>query len=121
MDGSRPNSKERCLETMGVSTQIKIGFGARSLGNGSIQMRSQQAILFPWMHGQDTMDAIFGQTQPAELFSPKNGLLISKKVEKYFDSGKIVLDRGAKWIFRDGSTMSHGDTRFGSSIRAGKC
>ncbi|KAJ9298211.1 hypothetical protein DTO271G3_3816 [Paecilomyces variotii] len=47
--------------------------------------------LFAWMHGQDTMDAIFGTTDAPELFSPKNGLMISTCVEEYFDSGKIVL------------------------------
>jgi len=47
--------------------------------------------LFSWMHGQDTMDAIFGTTDTPELFSPKNGLMISTCIEKYFDSGKIVL------------------------------
>ena len=46
------------------------------------------------------MDTIFGQTQPAELFSLKNVLLILK-VKKYFDSGEIlpapdVPDRGSK-------------------------
>ncbi|RWQ91615.1 hypothetical protein C8Q69DRAFT_122967 [Paecilomyces variotii] len=49
------------------------------------------APLFAWMHGQDTMDAIFGTTDTPELFSPKNGLMISTCIEKYFDSGKIVL------------------------------
>jgi HNH endonuclease len=42
-------------------------------------------------HGQDTMDAIFGETKTPELFSPKNGLLISSWIEDIFDSGKLVL------------------------------
>lgn len=47
--------------------------------------------LFAYMHGQDTMDAIFGKTQPPELFSPRNGLILAKYVEDVFDSGKIVI------------------------------
>ncbi|KAJ5874689.1 uncharacterized protein N7529_003119 [Penicillium soppii] len=47
--------------------------------------------LFPWRNGQDTMDAIFGQKRPAELFLPQNGLLIYKGLEKYFDAGKFAI------------------------------
>jgi hypothetical protein len=47
--------------------------------------------LFAYMHGQDAMDAIFGPTKSPELFSPCNGLLINTAVEKYFDSGKVVI------------------------------
>ncbi|KAE8164545.1 hypothetical protein BDV40DRAFT_298344 [Aspergillus tamarii] len=49
------------------------------------------AHLFAWMHGQDTMDAIFGKTSEPELFSARNGLLISYVIEKYFDDGKLVI------------------------------
>ncbi|OGM44733.1 hypothetical protein ABOM_007399 [Aspergillus bombycis] len=49
------------------------------------------AHLFAWMHGQDTMDAIFGKTSEPELFSPRNGLLIVSALEKYFDDGKLVI------------------------------
>jgi hypothetical protein len=48
----------------------------------------QAAHLFAQMHGQDTMDAIFGTTKPPELFS---GLLICDAIERIFDSGKIVI------------------------------
>jgi HNH endonuclease len=47
--------------------------------------------IFPYMHGQATMNAIFGKMRHDELFSPRNGLIISKEVEEYFDSGKIVI------------------------------
>jgi hypothetical protein len=47
--------------------------------------------LFASMHGQDTMDAIFGKTKSPELFSPCNGLLIHYSVEDYIDSGKFVI------------------------------
>jgi hypothetical protein len=47
--------------------------------------------LFAYMHGQETMDAIFGPTKSPELFSPHNGLLINSAIEKYFDSGKLVI------------------------------
>jgi hypothetical protein len=46
------------------------------------------AHLFAYVHGQDTMDAIFGETKTPELFSPKNGILISSWI---VDSGKLVL------------------------------
>ncbi|KAB8272818.1 hypothetical protein BDV30DRAFT_239130 [Aspergillus minisclerotigenes] len=49
------------------------------------------AHLFAWMHGQDTMDAIFGKTAEPELFSARNGLLITTVIEKYFDDGKLVI------------------------------
>lgn len=43
------------------------------------------------MNGQDTMDAISGKTRPEEPFSPRNGLLICRKLERYFDAGKFVI------------------------------
>lgn len=49
----------------------------------------QASHLFPYMNGQDTMDAIFGKTRPGELFSPRNGLLMCRKLERYFDAGKF--------------------------------
>jgi hypothetical protein len=51
----------------------------------------QAAHLFPYMNGQDTMDAIFGKKRPPELFSPRNGLLLCKRLERYFDAGKFVI------------------------------
>lgn len=47
--------------------------------------------LFAAMHGQDLMDAIFGRQKEPELFSPTNGLLISKHIGVVFDSGKLVI------------------------------
>ncbi|KAJ5501495.1 hypothetical protein N7453_006312 [Penicillium expansum] len=47
------------------------------------------AHLFGYMHGQATMDAIFGKG--GDIFSPRNGLLVSLEFERYFDSGKIVI------------------------------
>ncbi|KAL3457609.1 hypothetical protein BJX64DRAFT_295846 [Aspergillus heterothallicus] len=49
------------------------------------------AHLFPYMHGQTNMDAIFGKTRPAELFSARNGLLMCNTIESNFDSGKLVI------------------------------
>lgn len=51
----------------------------------------QAAHLFPYMHGQEVMDTIFGKQKSPELFSPRNGLLVSKPIERYFDSGKFVI------------------------------
>lgn len=47
--------------------------------------------LFAYMHGQETMDAIFGRTGEPELFSPRNGLILSAAVEKVFDIGFLVV------------------------------
>jgi hypothetical protein len=46
---------------------------------------------FPWIHGQDTMTATFGKTKSPELFSPRNGLIVSRPFAKEFDSGKMVI------------------------------
>lgn len=37
------------------------------------------------------MDAIFGKKRPEELFSARNGLLVAQPVERWFDSGKLVI------------------------------
>ncbi|KAF8420741.1 hypothetical protein BGX38DRAFT_1137875 [Terfezia claveryi] len=49
------------------------------------------AHIFPHKHGQDIMDAIFGAQESPELFSPLNGLLISKAVEEKIDKGLILI------------------------------
>ncbi|KAJ5406619.1 hypothetical protein N7465_007903 [Penicillium sp. CMV-2018d] len=61
------------------------------LGDYTDEDDVQASHLFPCMNGQDTMDAIFGKTRPEELFSPRNGLLICSKIERYFDAGKFVI------------------------------
>jgi hypothetical protein len=45
------------------------------------------AHIFARMHGQDTMDAIFRKTTEAELYSPKNGLLIATRIERFLTQG----------------------------------
>ncbi|KAJ5093164.1 hypothetical protein N7456_009025 [Penicillium angulare] len=49
------------------------------------------AHLFPWKHGQINMDAIFGKMHESELFSPRNGILISRRIEEVFDIGKLAI------------------------------
>ncbi|OJJ45725.1 hypothetical protein ASPZODRAFT_152732 [Penicilliopsis zonata CBS 506.65] len=49
------------------------------------------AHLFSYKHGQASMDAIFGHTRPAELFSSRNGLIIASQIEKFFDAGVLVI------------------------------
>ncbi|KAJ9489208.1 hypothetical protein VN97_g4079 [Penicillium thymicola] len=61
------------------------------LGDYTDEDDIQASHLFPYMNGQDTMDAIFGKTRPEELFSPRNGLLLCRKLERYFDAGKFVI------------------------------
>lgn len=47
--------------------------------------------LFPYMHGHETMDAIFGKKSSLELFSAQNGLLVSRSMEEHFRSGKLAI------------------------------
>lgn len=49
------------------------------------------AHIFPWKHGQDMMDSIFGKIRPSELFSSRNGLLIHQSIEDVFDCGFIFV------------------------------
>ena len=69
------------------------------------------AHLFAYMHGQDMMNAIFGKKKNPELFSPRNGLLISDRIEEIFDIGFLVIvpllpdnptkTELAKWLTRE--------------------
>ncbi|KAJ5805468.1 uncharacterized protein N7503_003070 [Penicillium pulvis] len=47
--------------------------------------------LFSYMHGHETMDAIFGKKSSLELFSAQNGLLMSRSMEEHFRSGKLAI------------------------------
>jgi HNH endonuclease len=96
------------------------------LGEWLHSKHTTAAHLFAYMHGQDTMDAIFGKTKTPELFSARNGLLVSSLVEDIFDLGKLVLipdlpdkpsaiDMGV-WMMKRPR-----DYKFGSSIRHGIC
>lgn len=49
------------------------------------------AHLFAYMHGQDVMNSVFGVMEEPELFSPRNGMLISHLVEKKFDKGFMAI------------------------------
>ncbi|ODM19113.1 hypothetical protein SI65_05730 [Aspergillus cristatus] len=64
--------------------------------------------LFAYKHGQETMDEMFGKRCPEELFSSRNGLVTSKDIERYFDSGvlvivpdKLVVSILSSWVSRD--------------------
>ena len=43
------------------------------------------------MHTQETMDAILGKNNPPELCSPRNGILLDARIERYFDAGKFAI------------------------------
>ncbi|KAJ5933386.1 hypothetical protein N7454_005715 [Penicillium verhagenii] len=47
--------------------------------------------LFPAMHGQAAMDAIFGGKSVSELYSARNGLLMSRAIADHFKSGKLAI------------------------------
>ncbi|KAL4787718.1 hypothetical protein BJX76DRAFT_369006 [Aspergillus varians] len=61
------------------------------IGDWCEEKNTQAAHLFPYMHGQEVMDSIFGKKDAPELFSPRNGLLVCGTIERYFDSGKFVI------------------------------
>ncbi|KAL2809439.1 hypothetical protein BJX63DRAFT_445290 [Aspergillus granulosus] len=46
---------------------------------------------FPWRSGQDDMDAIFGKIRPSELFSSRNGIILSNAIERAFEKGVLVI------------------------------
>ena len=46
---------------------------------------------FPWQSGQDAMAAIFGEDANNELFSSRNGLLISGTAKMFLDNGTVAL------------------------------
>ena len=49
------------------------------------------AHLYPWKSGQNAMAEIFGEEATGELFSARNGLLLSTSAERYLDSGAIAF------------------------------
>ena len=49
------------------------------------------AHLFPWQSGQDAMAAIFGKDANNELFSSRNGLVISGTAKMFLDNGAVAL------------------------------
>jgi hypothetical protein len=49
------------------------------------------AHIFSYKHGQAMVDALFGKIRPSELFLSKNGQLINRRIERYFDSGVFVI------------------------------
>lgn len=49
------------------------------------------AHIFSYKHGQGTMDAIFGKKAKPELFSARNGLILSNDIKAHFDSGVFAI------------------------------
>lgn len=47
--------------------------------------------LFAYKHGQDAMDDIFGKIPPKELFSSRNGIIMSAEIEMHSDSGVLAI------------------------------
>lgn len=47
--------------------------------------------IFAYWHGQNVMDAIFGQMKEPELFSPRNGLLVSGWAARFISSGYLAI------------------------------
>jgi len=52
---------------------------------------AKAAHLFAYHHGQDMMTYIFGVEAIGELFSVKNGILMSTRAEERFDKGLFVI------------------------------
>ncbi|KAI9789271.1 MAG: hypothetical protein M1816_006280 [Peltula sp. TS41687] len=49
------------------------------------------AHIFPHKLGTKTMELVFGATQPNEIMSPRNCLIIAKAIEKRFDKHSLVI------------------------------
>ncbi|KAJ5661271.1 uncharacterized protein N7484_000643 [Penicillium longicatenatum] len=61
------------------------------LGSWEHEYNVSAVQLFPYMHGEETMNAIFGNKSSQELFSARNGILMSRCMEKPFKSGKLAI------------------------------
>lgn len=49
------------------------------------------AHIFPFVLGTTIMSVLFGEDSAAEMFSPRNGLLLSAAIEEQFDKHRIVI------------------------------
>lgn len=83
-------------ELMKVTEQVhpdgRLGFvWCPIISDWKIPCYIEATPIFPWKSGQDSMTAIFGEDAIDELFSAKNGMLLSLVAKKKFDSGAIVL------------------------------
>ena len=85
------NFRRTMIEVYGAKHSTEPWIWDPIIGDYLDEELIQASHLFPYMHGQDTMDAIFGKKRPEELFSPRNGLLLCTKLERYFDAGKFVI------------------------------
>ncbi|KAJ5807395.1 hypothetical protein N7447_010851 [Penicillium robsamsonii] len=85
------NFRSTMIEVYGAKHPTKPWLWDPIIGDYLEKEVIQASHLFPDMNGQDTMDAIFGKKRPAELFSPRNGLLLHRRLESYFDAGKFVI------------------------------
>ncbi|RDW81537.1 HNH endonuclease signature motif containing protein [Aspergillus mulundensis] len=86
------NFRRELIESMDARHQTdKDSLWCPILGKWLEEEIIQAAHLFPYAHGQGTMDAMFGTRRPSELFSAKNGILVASRIEKYFDAGKFVI------------------------------
>ena len=59
-----------------------------------LKQHTTAAHLFAYMHTQECMDAIFGPSNPPELSSSLNGMIISNAVEAKFDLGFMAIVPG---------------------------
>ncbi|CAI7607125.1 unnamed protein product [Penicillium bialowiezense] len=61
------------------------------LGEWVNDKMAKASHIFPREHGQATMDAIFGEKRPSEMFSAKNGILMYLPLQAAFDKGIFVI------------------------------
>ncbi|KAJ5970088.1 uncharacterized protein N7479_000006 [Penicillium vulpinum] len=85
------NFRSTMIEMYGAKHPTQSWLWDPIIGDYVDEDQVQASHLFPYRNGQDTMDGIFGKKRPAELFSPRNGLLLCKSWERYFDAGKFVI------------------------------
>jgi hypothetical protein len=57
-----------------------------------VPAQSMRAVhIFPCMHGQHKMDSVFGKTDPPELNTLFNGLMVAECIAAEIDTGKLVI------------------------------
>lgn len=79
-------SKAVSYQSLQGSTDRIWSFLVSSFG-GPIR-RHAPIFLHAWT---TTTDAIFGKAKEPELFSPRNGILASSRIEQYLDWGKMAI------------------------------
>ncbi|CAG8932929.1 unnamed protein product [Penicillium salamii] len=66
--------KKRLIDKYDAETRELSCSWCPVLGQWIDKGMAEASLIFPWKHGQATMDAIFGEIRPSKIFSERNGL-----------------------------------------------